>query len=153
MNFKELFSIIENGGYKKILIIGIGNELRGDDRAGLILAEKVFENLSIFIPTIKKIIAGTNPENYIEKMIKFSPELIIIFDSSDFGAEPGTVQLFRREDISNNSISTHAYSIGIIEDYIKRSINSDVFYVLIQKKNTEFGRKISREVLKGIEEF
>ena len=68
----------EDNNSRKIIILGIGNESKGDDGVG----PYIIKRLKIFNknPNLVLIDAGVVPENYIQKIINFNPETIIIID-------------------------------------------------------------------------
>ncbi|MCS7180956.1 MAG: hydrogenase maturation protease, partial [bacterium] len=78
---------------EKIVILGIGNRLKGDDAVGSIIAEKLrkkIKNKNILV-----IDAESKPENYIGVIKKFSPSLILIIDTMDIGSFPGDFRIFK----------------------------------------------------------
>ena len=141
MQLKDIF----NGN---VLLIGVGNSLRGDDSAG-----------SIFITrcSIKKIKcglidAGMSPENFLNKILSSSFNTIIVVDSVEMNESAGTVKIFSPEEISSGSISTHNSSLKIFFEYIKSQKPEIKLYLIgIQPKSLKFGERISREVDESID--
>ncbi|MDD2891261.1 MAG: carbamoyltransferase HypF, partial [bacterium] len=93
---------------------------------------------------------GTVPENYLGKIIKESPDVLIFVDAGIFNAPPGTIKLLNLNNIDTNSISTHSLSLDYIINWIKTEIKTQVFVIGIQAKSTNFGDPISREVKESI---
>ncbi|MBO8151577.1 MAG: hypothetical protein DRP91_00575 [Candidatus Neomarinimicrobiota bacterium] len=152
MNFSQLKCYIDRSGYRKILLLGLGNEFRGDDQAGLLLAKVLKERLASDYD-INLVLAGTNPENYLDKIIEFAPDVVFVVDSADMKEEPGVVRMVNRSDLDGNLFSTHAFSPGLIEDYVRSQIDCEFKYLLIQGRSFLLGQSISSEVKKSIEEF
>ena len=124
------------------LIVGIGNTLKADDGAGPLVCQqlqraKISANL---------IDAGTVPENYIQRIIKKAPQNLLILDAVDFGASPGTIEIFKPEQLSSLIISTHTLSPRIFVDMIQKSIDVDVYFLGIQPAQTQLGQPLSDEV-------
>ncbi|MBN2590146.1 MAG: hydrogenase 3 maturation endopeptidase HyCI [Sedimentisphaerales bacterium] len=130
----------------KVLIIGIGNILKGDDAFGPLVCEKLkVERISAEV-----IDAATVPENYIQTIIKKAPQNLLIIDAIDFGAKPGTIQVFEIEQLNSLVISTHTLSPKIFIDMIRQSIKLDVFIIGVQPAQTQLGSPLSQEIQKSI---
>ena len=86
------------------MILGIGNEMRGDDGLGSVLAQELSKlkgkNITIFD-------GKTVPENFTGAIKRETPSHIIILDAVEMDELPG--QLVFKEEIANYSISTHAF--------------------------------------------
>jgi hydrogenase maturation protease HycI len=138
-------------GYKKIVILGIGNEIKGDDGLGPIITKK----LSSLFDENKDIIifdGGTVPENYTGLIRKESPTHIILVDAVDMKKEPGYIRVVEKEEIANYNISTHAMPISYLIKYIETTIGAQIILVGVQPKSMGFAEPVSKEVEKSIEE-
>ena len=80
----------------KVLILTIGNMLKGDDAIGPLLYEQLKGRISAEI-----IDAGTVPENYIQTIIKKAPEALLVIDAIDFAAPAGTVDMFKPSQLNS----------------------------------------------------
>ena len=133
---------------KKVLIIGMGNRLKGDDGVGSIIAEKLKEKIreeNLFV-----IDAENAPENYTGKIKEISPELLLIIDAVDFGSYPGDFRIFEIDEIKDTTVSTHNFSISLLKKFIK----VDEIYLLgIQPENISFGENLSERVKKSVEKI
>ncbi len=142
----RIFKKIEDG--EKVLIIGIGNRLKGDDGAGSIIAEKLKEILkkeNVYI-----IDAENKPENYIGKIKKISPSLILIIDCADFNSFPGDFRILNIDEVKEGTISTHNFSIPLL----KKLIGEIEIYLLgIQPEKISFGENLSFSVLNSIKKI
>lgn len=132
----------------KTLIVGIGNTLKGDDGAGPLVCERLAGKICIEV-----IDAGTVPENYIQTIIKKNPQNLLIIDAIDFGALPGTIEIFRPEQISSFAFSTHTLSPHLFIDMITRQIKVDVHLLGIQPAQTQLGQSISNQVSEAIQQL
>ncbi len=96
-----------------VLLVGVGNRLRGDDAAGLELARLVAARTAPGLAAVREH-AG-EPLDLIESLAPF--EAVVIADAMRSGAPPGAS---RRLDVSHtplprelrSSTSTHAISLG-----------------------------------------
>ena len=132
----------------KILILTIGNILRGDDAAGPLL----FQRLKGRIPT-EIIDAGTVPENYIQTIIKKAPEVLLIIDAIDFVAPAGTIRIFKPSRLNSLIISTHSLSPRIFVDMITHAIDIQVYFLGIQPFQTQMGCPLSAAVDKAVQKL
>ena len=131
------------------LILGIGNILKGDDAAGPLVCRRLKEaKISAGL-----IDAGTVPENYIQRIIKKAPQTLIVIDAIDFGAEAGTIRIFKPEHLDSLVVSTHTLSPRLFIDVIRRSIRVDVYFIGIQPAQTQLGQPPSTAVSQAIEEL
>jgi len=132
----------------KILIVCIGNILKGDDGAGPLVGQQLCEKICAEV-----IDTGTVPENYIRTIIKKAPQNLLVIDAVDFGASPGTVQIFKPEQLSSFAFSTHTLSPRLFIDMITRQIQVDVHFVGIQPAQTQLGQSISNHVSESIRQL
>ena len=148
-NHESLFSILNLFVHTKTIILGIGNILKGDDAFGPLVCERLRgERICAEI-----IDAATVPENYIQTIIKKSPQNLIIIDAIDFGAKPGSIQVFETEQLNSLVISTHTLSPRIFIDMIRQNIELDVYIIGVQPKQTQLGLSLSKEVEQAINDL
>jgi len=126
---------------KKVLILGIGNRLCGDDAVGSILAERMSQKVDI--PVID---AGDVPENYLGPIEASSADLVLVLDAADLGASPGDLSLIEMDQLKELGISTHASNLALLFKVIPQGTRPDVLLVAIQPEQTEAGRGMSGSV-------
>jgi hydrogenase 3 maturation protease len=147
-DFIRTFSVYDNS---KIIFLGLGNNYRGDDGAGLYFLKKL-KSSGAFKDSIY-IEAGINPENYIAQILKLAPSILIFIDSAKWGGEPGNIKLFRSSETGGLSVSTHSYSLKILEEYFLQFNHIDFYYVGIQPFTTLSVKGLSAYVAGGIDKF
>ncbi len=130
----------------------MGNDMRGDDSAGPIVAEKL-ASIVDKNPNIMVINAGTVPENYTGLIRTESPTHIIFIDAVEMNLKPGTLRLVQGHEIANYSISTHAMPLSFMIKYLKSFSDADIILIGIQPKSLEMFDEISKELERGIEEL
>jgi hydrogenase 3 maturation protease len=131
--------ILDNN--KKVLVIGMGNRFRKDDYAGIYISEEIKKTGMVNVMIVENSI-----ENYIGKINKLNPEIIVIIDAANFHCEPGYFELTSIFNIFDNTAGTHSLSIRKIASLIK----TDEIYVLgIQPGDISFGTELSQPVLKS----
>jgi hydrogenase 3 maturation protease len=146
-HFKEKFYGYDSS---KIVFIGLGNELRGDDGAGIYFLRRL-KTSGIFRQSLF-IEAGISPENHITPVLKFNPDLIVFIDAVK-GNTPGEMRFIDSADIEDAGFSTHSYSIKLLEDFFsyKRKIN--FCYIGIVPARTDHPFIMSEPVLESIHSF
>ncbi|MBN1309209.1 MAG: hydrogenase maturation protease [Chitinispirillaceae bacterium] len=128
------------------LLVGIGNNMRGDDGAGPCLIEIIADYVSV--PCIN---AGSVPENYLEKMVMLHPETIIFIDAADFLGIPGEIKLFGHDAICRGACSTHTGSMALITAYLQHRMPSTrICIIAVQPQSIMLNGSISNEVRRAI---
>lgn len=145
-NNKELAKL-KNRLQGKVSVVGIGNRLRSDDGVGPEIIKKVKNPL----PNLLLFDVGEVPENYLEKIAKEKPDTIVLIDAVDFAVSPGKIRIIEKEDIKDESLSTHKVSLKLVANYLCKRTSADVFLLGIQPDNTECGGGISEWVREAVE--
>lgn len=138
----------------RIAILAVGSEFRGDDAAGLLVAQKLEKKLTgNEIPSVKIFFGNTAPENLTGEIKEFKPSHIIIVDSAESGLEPGTIQFIDHNTVKGISFSTHKLPLKMMIDYFCNFFPCKIFIIGIQPANLDFGSPVSKEVKKTINEI
>ena len=145
MNFKDF--IKELSPYKpgEIVFVGLGNELCGDDAAGLLFLDKLKDSTHFIGSDFIK--AYTNPENYLHKVIDSKARVVVIIDAARCGGRAGEISWIDPHDIKYTSISTHAFSIKLLEKYLLNHRMFEFKYLGIEPLSTNHGDFLSSQVL------
>jgi hydrogenase maturation protease len=101
--------MIENNP-KKVLLIGIGNEYRGDDRIGLEVARQIREKQIPFV-----VVKEESGEGAALMEAWKGCKSVIIVDAISSGAKPGTIfEIDARKNVPLKFFhySTHAFSVA-----------------------------------------
>jgi hydrogenase maturation protease len=132
------------------LIIGIGNEYRGDDAVDLIVARRLRERLS---DSVKVLEQGGDGAELMEAWR--GAETVIVIDAVASGAAPGAIHRFEANTrpIPKNAFrcSTHAFGVAEVIELsrvLTRLPRSLVVYG-IEGKNFAAGVGLSPEVEKA----
>jgi len=131
----------------KTLIVGIGNTLKGDDGAGPLVCHQL-RQAGIAAEIID---AGTVPENYIQPIIERAPANLLVIDAMDFGASPGTISIFKPQQLSSIVTSTHTLSPRLFAQIVRQSLSAEVYFVGIQPAQTQLGESLSPQVNQAIQ--
>ena len=127
-----------------IVIVVLGNDLRGDDGAGILFGNLVKEHTSLTV-----INGGDAPENITGLVVKKYPDTILIVDAMDFGGKPGDVKLVSGERLEKDVVSTHG-SLKLFVEYLEKMTGARVQILGFQPKSFELGKEISPEVYESV---
>jgi hydrogenase 3 maturation protease len=133
---------------RRVAVLGVGSELRGDDVAGVLAAqhiEKIIARKNT-PPEIRVFIGETAPENLTGEIKKFQPTHLIIIDAADFNKKPGHIEIMNPDTIAGASFCTHSLPIKVLTDYLLQSFKFEAITIGIQPKTLTFGSKPSKPV-------
>jgi hydrogenase 3 maturation protease len=105
----------------KLLILGIGENRMGDDGIGPMISFNL--SLKYDNPQILIMNGGIIPEERLDEIIAFQPEVVIIIDAIDIDKPKGTASLLDESRMLNYlPISSHSMPLPIFVDRIKSNI-------------------------------
>lgn len=139
----ELNSYIEG---KRILILGVGNQLRGDDAVGPLFIERLKDLVDV--PLLD---AGNVPENYLGPIEDSGAELVLVVDAVEMGMNVGDTAIFDIEKVQNMSVSTHSANLGLLFKVIPPERRPQVIVLGIQPGNIDLGQGLSEPMYATIE--
>jgi len=159
---------IANPASRSVVVLGVGNRLRGDDAIGCLVCDELCKER---IPGIKDsrspvpdtgildsstprplsdsafvLDCGNTPENYIQPVVDRSPERILVVDCCDYGAKPGEFRLFSRpeiEQLSYGLLSTHTLPLTLTIEMLSIATKARIELLGIQPERIEFGTDLS----------
>jgi len=136
-------------GAKRVAVLGVGSDLRGDDAAG-ILAGKELEKARAGgkgRPRLKVFFGATAPENLTGEIKKFKPTHLVIVDTAEMRQKPGTMFILRGDELGGGvTFSTHIMPPRILVRYFRESLGCEVVIIGIQPKTLNFGKPVSKDV-------
>lgn len=145
--------------FKKLIILGVGNELKSDDGVGPFIINKLIDE-NIENDNVLCINAETVPENFTGKIRKEKPSHVIIVDACLMGASPGEIKIVDKDDFANIGISTHSMSLSYFVKYLEMDNDFKVIFVGIEPETMDWGDNPTEnvektafrfiEILKGI---
>lgn len=148
-----LQSLLQNSlqGARRIAVLGIGSELRGDDAAGTLVAQNIAKkNIGNKKITVKAFLGATAPENLTGEIKRFKPSHLVIIDTVDTGQKPGTVLVLDPEVVGGATFSTHTMPAKILAGYLKKSTHCKITIIGIQARSIHFGDAVSKDVMGSV---
>ena len=138
--------------YKKLIIMGVGNELKADDGLGPYFIQILSQDLKDK-PQITLINAGSVPENFTGKIRKENPTHIILIDAVLMEEAPGYTRLIKKEEIKNMGISTHSMPLSYLINYLELEKTYNICFIGIQPADLSLKLELTPEVKESTEQL
>lgn len=126
------------------LLLGIGNDLLGDDGVGPFIAQNLHHQEWISID------GGIIPENFIHPIRKYQPDAIVIIDAVDMNLKPGSIRIIPPAIIRDCGIGTHQLPLTFLTDQLG-SICNKVTFIGIQPGTLDPDSPLTDPVMKAAE--
>lgn len=152
MELKE-FLLHKLAGVRRLAVLGVGSELRGDDGAGSIIAERLaMEFPRAAYANLVVCGGGTAPENFCGNIRTFRPEHLLVVDAADAGCAPGAVVEIRQKDIGGPEFSTHMLPLKLMVEYIVGETGCAVTMLGLQYECVDFGADMTQSMRETVDE-
>lgn len=148
---KRLTALTTSDGPARVALLGIGNELNGDDGAGVAVARALRARLGSR-PHLLLIEAGPAPESFTGPVRRFNPAIVLLVDAAAMDSAPGTVALLSWDEIDGLSASTHTLPPSVLSRYLMETLGCPVLLLAIQAGQVEFDQPISPVVQQAVDE-
>lgn len=147
---QSLKTKLRNAG--RVLILGVGAELRADDAAGMICAAMIGQAAKgrKKAERLKVLMGSTAPENLTGQIKDFRPTHLVILDAADLAAKPGTVKILSPTAINNASFSTHRMPLKIMIAYLEHFLRCEIIVIGIQPGTMDYAAECSPAVNKSV---
>jgi hydrogenase 3 maturation protease len=128
----------------RLAVLGIGNEVWGDDAAGCRAARLVQRRLSLNSPERFLIIdAGPAPENFSGVLRKFRPDFVLLIDAVRPGGSPAGVRWIEMADIEGVSALTHGLPLTVMAQFLTVELGAACGLLGIEGEQFEMGAGLS----------
>ena len=138
--------------FEKLIILGVGNELKSDDGVGPFIIKNLMAE-DIESDRLLLIDAETVPENFTGKIRKENPSHVIIVDACLMGCKPGDIRIVDKDDFTNIGISTHSMSLSYFVKYLERDTDFKIIFVGIEPETMDWGANPTENVEKAAFDF
>lgn len=129
---------------KMKILLGIGNELNGDDALGCVIADNFIARDWLSVN------AGTAPGNFAGRIKKEKPTSLIIVDAAEMDLEPGAIRRIKPEQANSTFFTTHSMPVSKLVSEVKPAVK-EIVLIGIQPKHTGQLKKLSPEAKKAAE--
>jgi hydrogenase 3 maturation protease len=129
----------------RIAILGVGNELNGDDAAGLVVARSLQKNL-VDDHRVLLVETGPAPENFTSLVSRFKPDWVMVVDAARLGYQPGEVGYIELEAVGDAGAATHGMSLAMLGHYLVAETGCWFSLLGIQVAQSGFDQPVSAPV-------
>jgi hydrogenase 3 maturation protease len=130
----------------RVVVVGVGNPLRGDDAAGCLVARHLRGTEGAHVIEAEEV-----PESFVGEIAAAKPETVVMVDAVDLGARPGAVAVLEREQIAAYAPTTHRMPLSLVMKVVQRRTGADVFLIAVQPSRVDFGAATTPEVSETVE--
>lgn len=140
----ELLARAKAGG-QPIVLMGIGNEFRGDDAIGHLIAQGLAE---ADLPGLKAFPVGISLENAIHLPIRHQARVLLLVDAVSDPERPlGEWGFFDPDSLGSFIHSTHSVPLSLFVAYWRKELPGlDVQFIGVNIHGTETFRTVSPEI-------
>ncbi len=124
------------------VILGMGNEINGDDGAGNYIAQELSSKLKHF----SVMDAGTQPDNFTKKIAEGNPSHVIFVDAATIEGPGGSLSPIPLEDIDNICFHTHYVPLKYVIQRIREKCDCKFLIIGIKPVSTEPGNSLTEPV-------
>jgi hydrogenase 3 maturation protease len=141
----ELLARAKAGG-QPIVLLGIGNEFRGDDAIGHLLAQGLQE---LELPGLKAFPVGISLENVTHLVGRHGAKFLILVDAvSDLERPLGEWEFFEPEALGCFIHSTHSVPLSLFVTYWRHEIPGlEIHFIGVNIHGTATFKAVSSEIL------
>ena len=125
----------------RLVILGIGNRIKGDDAVGSLVAEGLQGNENVLVVDCEDV-----PENFKSRILEFEPDAILMVDAVDFKGGAGDIHVFELGGESPATRTTHKISLKALAYSLKQETMAEIYLIGVQPKSIEFGDEMCAEV-------
>ncbi|WP_298523638.1 hydrogenase maturation peptidase HycI [uncultured Methanobrevibacter sp.] len=141
-------------GYEKLIVLGVGNELKCDDGVGPYIIKKFKETTLEDGQKLLFIDAQTVPENFTGKIRKENPSHLIIVDACLMDCEPGEMKIVDKHDFADIGISTHSMSLSYFVRFLEKgNDNLRIIFVGIEPESMDYADMPTEKVENAANDF
>ncbi|MEM1136122.1 MAG: hypothetical protein AAGI07_09805, partial [Bacteroidota bacterium] len=136
---------------KKVLLYGIGNPLRGDDRLGLLLAELIASFSQIRNINLASLTVEMNYQLNVEDAALISDfDVVIVTDASKADIDDFLLEKVRSDPVG---FSMHAFTPGMLLQLCNETFNQspEMYQLHIKGYKWNYSEKVSRKGKKNLE--
>jgi hydrogenase 3 maturation protease len=132
----------------RMALLGIGNEIIGDDGAGVFIARILHERMTAN-PDWLILDTGPAPMNFSTTLKKFSPDFILLVDAAEMGLSAGAIVWLDWSMLDGFGGSTHTFPLSLVAQFNFAELGCTIGLIGIQPFRLEIGEGLSKPVLES----
>lgn len=145
---RQIQTIKEENPYFRVVVVGVGNELAGDDAAGLV-AVRALQQYPVDHQRVLILETGPAPENFTAAITRFKPDGVLVVDAARLNYSPGQITWLELAEVSAAGAATHGLPLTMFGRYLVAETNCKFSILGIQIDQTGFDRPVSLPVQRG----
>ncbi len=126
--------LVEQVAGRKIIILGVGKELRGDDALGPVLARRLDDRVAATVLDVQDV-----PENYAVRTSDMGAEVALILDAAQMHLPTGSVRLLVAADLPPVPGGSHRPSLEMFAAFVRLDGEVETFVLGIQPDMSRVG--------------
>jgi len=149
----QIIDFLDNSN--SLIILGIGNDIRGDDGLGPYIINQLTELNENSLENkesddsdewLHLINGGSVPENFTGLIKRIGPSHIIIVDATLMNRQAGKIEIIAKENIKDISVSTHSMSLAYLVKFLEQDIDFEIIFIGIQPEIMDLSFELSQTV-------
>ena len=136
----------------RLAIIGVGNELWGDDAAGVQVARKLHK----IFPQHEELLiidAGPSPENFSGKLRQFRPDFVILIDAIRPDFLVSRISWIELSSIDGISALTHGLPLSVLGEFFNQQLGVEAGVIGIKGEQFDFGEGLSLTTRRAVNDL
>ena len=135
----------------RLVVVGVGNELNGDDAAGMSVVRALHAR-GFSRPNVLVLEGATAPENLTGAIRRFAPQAVLLIDAAQMGQPVGAIRFLNAGQALGVGISTHTLGLEMMAGYLKAEVGCQCWVLAIQAGDTLVDTPISPPVAVAVQE-
>jgi hydrogenase 3 maturation protease len=133
-----------------VAIIGMGNDLRGDDAVGL----HIVRLLKPYVSQRLRVYDGQmTPEAFIGPACSVHPSHVLIIDAAELKKKPGDWQIIPLDAVEQGLFTTHSIPAIEVAAELQRRCHASVVFLGVQPKTRDIALGLSPECQQAAKEI
>ena len=144
----------------RVALVGIGNEINGDDGAGVWIVHTLSQSLpekpgapsALWVDWLF-VEAGLAPENFTGTLRRFLPDLVVLIDAADMGLSAGDIASLDWTAAGGWSASTHTLPLNMLSSFLVSELNCQVMVLGLQPLQMGMDQPLSEPIELAVKEI
>lgn len=146
----NLERLVQGNEPPRVAVMGVGNELKGDDALGVQIARRLGPRAQAS-ERLCVMEAGLAPENFCGALRRFKPDLVLLIDAAQMDEPPGMTKVVDLDTAAQVGISTHSPSFHMLVDYLEVELGCEFIVLGIQADDLSYGATLSPPVKEAVD--